>query len=539
MTEIDLSIPDIFDITSDNTNVNPEVSSELLITVEQQLKEKFKSLFGSSVNIADAVSLYQNSFTSLGNMHDATHTKSGEISKAPTIHGHKFEVTETYSNTRDSILEQKEYQAKTTDELWKEKHNKIELSVNEKEYAIYNHTQVDVVIFDANKNVIDTQQLKNLTSLEKDKFGKNRGIVVQNLLKNKYLTDESSPTHLVVPSDQHDLVETALNEIANGTDPEKSQKAKIALQKLQKGKNSSTDADSGSYSILTQTGKDVSVRIASNTASSLLAIGSQVIIGGTICELRDAVSNPQHTNLTTRIKRVLTTTIDALREKGIYSAGKDIVHEIVQIVLGIIASSFKSVTFFLKQLGNAISKIWDHVFSYITGKISSFSDFIRIVVKTIADIGIAFLALKFDTALNTFGIPSVVSGIISASLAGLAIFAVNKGIDSFFYALTSAFSKAKIAEIRREQIEKFCEEAIPQLEASREKYISFVQTYFKERNTILTSNFDNLKNAVSTNNAMAIYSSLNNINLLFGKTLGWSTQEEFDRMMLSDAPFVL
>ncbi len=211
----------------------------------------------------------------------------------------------------------------------------------------------------------------------------------------------------------------------------------------------------------------------------------------------------------------------------------------MNLLLGALRSAFKSAGTLLSTIGKGLNTVWESVYGYLTGKISSFSQLVSVILKTLVTAGIGTVAYVLEQQLTALGIPAILGGLLAAALAGLAIVFANRAIDASVFALVNIFSGAEASRIRRERIEELCREAIPRLIAEREALERTIQRYYQEREALFSAGFQQFKTALSSRDSVKTFMALETLNQAFGCTLGWKTEEEFDDMMENDTAFVL
>lgn len=522
MSTLSLAMPDIFEEPSPTGTMQPELMDGVITEVENQLMRKFTQLYGNALSLADGVALYSNSIEASKHLYRIRHTNDGKLNNNPQIHGNQFEGLEVFSNNREGIINDDGTQANTTDELSR-LHDRGELDHDYLEmYAKRNDEHTDLVLYDKQGNVLETQQLKHIKDI--------RGIV-----KKKYTTSSSAPNTIVVPADMYEEHKKTLESmIAQETDPERQKQITVALQKLRPGKTNAKDAYSPYVTVVTQTGKDAAARIGTNVGNTLLYETGSFVVGGAVWEIRDAYAHPDQMSIWKRIKRLFLAVFEKLKASSIIRTGREVGLEVFNLFLGILQSSFKSLKGFISLLGKSASQVWESICDYFSGKIKSFSELVSVVSKAFISVGIGFIAVSIEQKLTALGLPAPLGGLLAAALAGVAIVFANRSIDALLFSATSMFSPVAAAKIRREKITALCTEMIPQLIADRERFQQVVDKYYANRKALFSCAFADLHSSLASNDTQKIYASLESINNAYGATLGWTSQEEFDTFMLDE-----
>jgi hypothetical protein len=334
------------------------------------------------------------------------------------------------------------------------------------------------------------------------------------------------------------------SKLTEETDPDTKKRIQIALNKLEAGKTYAIESHLPNLSIALRTGKDTTLRVGENVVKSALQEVASLAAGGAIWEIRDAYANPYEYTFMERLQRLFLAILDKLRGLTFVRFAKELALEIFNAVLGFLKSTFKSIGHFFSLLGKAVLQVWESICDYCTGKIKSFSDLVTVVTKSLSAVGFGFLAIALEKQLIAIGIPTPIAAIMAAAFAGLGITLINKildgGIEGLVFAITSAFSGAEAARLRYESIAEYCDEILPKIVEEREKFQKMVDAYYAERANIFAYSFSEIRSSVAAKDSLKLLASLESLNKAYGRTLGWSTQEEFDEMMVnSHRPFIL
>ena len=501
------------------------IEDEVIGEIKNQLLRKYMGSFGSALSLANGTDLYAVEVDAVKRIHTVTHTKPKEgespREKKSITFGHTFEESEVMHANRDAVIEKSTIISKTSDELYDNKKTGATLG-DEDKYAVHNHTQVDIVSYD-DSGVHKTFQLKNT---------KNTGL----LLEERYTLAPDAPDHLVVPKDLYDLHKDKLTKIIKGDpSPEKREMATIALTKLRAGKTTRAETLFPNLAMAKQIISDAECRIYENIGKALLPELAVIGFGGVTWEIKDANRNPQSLTTWERIKRFFSIMWDKITTAFRLRASKEAGIEILNGLLGILRSSFKSLGAFISTAGKALNQVWESVYNYLTGKIESFSDLIGVILKTVVSVSIAGLALAFEQLLQSYGIPSIIGGFLAAALAGIAIVFANRGIDASVKSMLSVLSAVDVAKARRKEIEGYCAKALPAIMDKNEELAAFAKQYYAERKQLLGANFSTLSAGMKSENVEQVLEALQSINSAFGASLPWKSFEEFGALMLDDS----
>ena len=510
----------------------PSILDEALEEVKGQLLRRYMGTFGSSLSLASGVDLYAVQVESAKRIHTVTHTKPkpGESSrkKESIMFGHTFEELEVMQNNRTSVITGNGYTAKTTDELADMKKDNDPSYLDSLDpYARTNHTQTDVVIYDADGKPQKTLQLKNTKN-------------TKYLLEERYVFGPDAPDVILVPKGFKELHEERLKNILDdpAVDEDKKRLAREILSgnKLQES-DTVTRQDSlrPNMAIAKQAAMDAGMRVSENVAKAIMPEIAALTVHGVVWEIKDAQANPATITTWERFKRFFLILWDKVVSAFGLRAKKELALEALNGLLAILKSTFRSFSAFISTIGKAINQVWESLYNYITGKITSFSELVAVILKSITAISLGTLAFTFERFLTSVGIPSIIGGFIAAAFAGLAIVFANRGIDASIKSMMALLSAAELAKARREEIEALCAEALPRIIDGAEELSCLSDRYYAERNIDLSKSFAEMKCAIVHRDAHTVLSSLRSINAAFGASIPWKTIDEFDALMDDDS----
>lgn len=524
--------PDIFAKPEPQDAMLPKsLMEDVSAEVGNQLLRKFMDSFGSGLALADGVALYTGQVNTGRSIYDVTHNKDGSPNQSRVKFGFIFESQFTGEQNRNAVIQGTGVTYNRVDDLYRAKHRDGETLPHKDldDIASFNNMYTDVVGYDIN-GICVKQQLKVVND-------------TRILLEERYTLsdDPQAPNEIVVPADDYERHKTNLERLAQSPDPEQRAKARAASQKLRPSAITRAQTETGrAYGhVVWQTATDGACRAGEKALKGLLAEVGMLVVGGAVWELRDATENPLSLSIWQRFKRFLGVIWEKLASSAVGRAGKELGLEALNLLLGVLRSAFKSAGTLLSTIGKGLNTVWESVHGYLTGKISSFSQLVSVIFKTLTTVGIGTLAYALEQQLTALGIPSILGGLLAAALAGIAIVFANRTIDASIFALVNLLSSVEASRIRLERIEELCSEAIPRLSAEREALEHTIQSYYQERAMLFNAAFRDFKTALSSRDSVKTFMALETLNQAFGCTLGWKTEEEFDDMMERDASFVL
>lgn len=126
----------------------------------------------------------------------------------------------------------------------------------------------------------------------------------------------------------------------------------------------------------------------------------------------------------------------------------------------------------------------------------------------------------------------VIAGLAGSTVGYMAAVAV-------YDELATSLKNAKLAKEERIRVEKECQEAIELIEQYRSEMNSQVRKYIFESINIFSAGFQEMDEAILSNDINGFIRGNNRIKTLLGYEIQFETQEEFDDLMLSDSTFKL
>jgi hypothetical protein len=129
--------------------------------------------------------------------------------------------------------------------------------------------------------------------------------------------------------------------------------------------------------------------------------------------------------------------------------------------------------------------------------------------------------------------------VITAFISALVTVAIFRLIEKAAQITGSVFYKRDVARIRREEVERICEELLPIIEEKVEQLDILIEQEDKEREEIFNRSFIQIKASLSFVEIDKIILAYQEIYQYLGKELPFKNEKEFDEFMLSDESFVL
>lgn len=281
---------------------------------------------------------------------------------------------------------------------------------------------------------------------------------------------------------------------------------------------------------------DASKRIAGNIIGGTVSDVAVFACGGVAWEIRDAYRNPDAMSLLERCKRLITAIWERIKTTLKGRSLREIGSEIVTGIASALAAPLKMATAAIEKIVSVLRRLW---MDFVDGRIKSLADLFAACLKALfvaASAGVALLLeAELGPLMSTIPGGNVLAAVIAAVVAGVMIVIGNRSIDGIVRTLFGMFNTGTIARLRREEIQKMCEEAIPRLIEDRERLQALVDSHFAEREAMLDATFEDVQSARENHDFNGFLKSLITLNQAYGKVLPWVSFEEFDEFMLDDS----
>ena len=276
-------------------------------------------------------------------------------------------------------------------------------------------------------------------------------------------------------------------------------------------------------------------RTASNIGVGVMSDLALFSVGGAAMEIRDAWRNPEEMSLLDRCARLVRAIwqrfLASVKDRSLREIGT----EAITAVASIVTARLKMAAVAVEKIVDALRRLW---MDFVAGKLKTLADVVSACLKAVfAAVSVA-AAFSVESQLApqfaTFPFGDVLAALCAAVVAGVMIVLGNRGIDYIVRSMFELFQGAEVARRRREEIEAFCAETLPQLVADRERLEALVETHIAGREALLDRTFADLQSARDTNDIDGFIKALNELH-----PLPWRTFDEFVDFMHSPEPLRL
>lgn len=506
-------------MASTNVSVADDVTREIGEQVSRVIRDRLPSWGNTSLDLTTGVDLYRSHIGTFSDLRDIRRNKDGSKNKNDNkVSGGSFEILDRDARrkegreayTTDELAEL--YNKNSEDPLFK-RHPKL------KEFAKTDHTQTDLVEVRPGGRITTSQH----------KLYENIDDGIEAFMKDR------NNDCFVVPYDKYDDYMNKLNEkIKKGGDDAK--RAKHIKRGLERSAISHEQAHHAIRFSTIQLTKDASKRITANVVTGVVSDVAVFACGGAMWEIRDAYQNPDTESLLDRCKRLILAIWQRLRDAVKDRSWREIGTEIIAGVVSMLTAPLKMARAAISRIIDILRRLW---MDFVSGKIKTLADLIAACLKAIFVIASAGVALLLEAKLTPLmaAIPGgdVLAAVIAAVVAGVMIVIGNRFIDDVVRALFGIFSAGTRARMRRQEIQRICEEAIPRLIEDRERLQDLVDSHFTDREALLDATFKDMQSAHKHQDVDGFLKGLIKINEAYGKVLPWASFDEFDEFMLDDS----
>lgn len=478
--------------------ISPSVADEAIREIGQQVSQALLRFVPSGtgkfdLDIPGAIGLYGN--------HLQTHKNLGEI-RGAQLHGRALEVLHVHDRRVAG--------------------DRIDLTKP-------NDEQTDVVTVTSKDRI--RGQLKNLDPRDENRVPKNFSGYYRAFKKD--IDNEE----FIVPKGYLEGVRADLKKRAEKGDED----AKEMLPKLRESSVTRWETENPGLAHARRFAQDAATRTGRRIGVGLATDVASIAIGGVAWEIREAYREPGAMTLMERVERLLRVVWSKVKAAFKDRALREIGFEALSMGVSVLAAPLKMARAALSRILSIVQRLW---MDFVAGKIKSLADVVSAILKAVYSVACIGVAIAVERSLMSSVLGAVpgggmLSAVLAAAVAGMVIVIGNRGIESIVRGLAAMSARAALARRRREDIERFCAQAIPRMIADRDRLEELVDRHLAEREAALDSAFADMAAARDDEDIGSFLDGLNALNAAYGKALQWSSQAEFDDAMRSDEPLKL
>ena len=428
------------------------------------------------------------------------------------FHTHDQKMADRRSYTTDELAIMKEDGDPEYDRLLR-KHPEID------NLAQQNHEQTDVVTI--TRQGIERAQVKNLDK-PSDYF--------------PAFEKDADNERFIVPRDKYESVKADLEARAKSGGAE-GQAAQEFLQRLEPASASRWATQHPKWAHAGEIAQDAATRAGRSIAVGVATDIALITIGGVAWEIREYYRSPNAMTLWERVDRLLRVVWSKIKAAFNERALREIGFEALSIGVSMLAAPLKMAKAAIEKIWGVLQRLW---MDFVGGRIKGLADVVSALLKAVYSVACIGVAIAVERSLsNVLGVVpggEILSAVLAAAVAGVIIVIGNRGIETIVRGLAVLSSRAELARRKRVEIEQFCDWAIPQMMADRERLEEFVDRHLAERKFALDRSFADMAAARDDGAQQRFLDALIEVNADYGKALPWRSQAEFDSRMRPEAP---
>ena len=285
---------------------------------------------------------------------------------------------------------------------------------------------------------------------------------------------------------------------------------------------------------------DVARRTVGTIATGVTSDLAMFAVGGAAMEIREAYRHPDDMPLFDRCVRLVRAIWErllvSLKDRSLREVGSETITALVSVLTAPLPA-VKRIFDAAEGIINVLRRLW---MDFVDGRLKTLADVVAAGLKAVFIVASIGVTTALESGFESlFGAVPVVGEILpalcAAVVAGVMIVVGSRAIDHIVRSLFALFQGAEVARRRREEIESFCAEHIPQLIADRQRLESLVEAHLADREALFACTFADLRSARDGNDVDGFLNGLQKLNQAYGKTLPWGTHREFDDFMLDDS----
>ncbi|NWK53850.1 hypothetical protein HYG89_15155 [Acinetobacter sp. SwsAc5] len=262
------------------------------------------------------------------------------------------------------------------------------------------------------------------------------------------------------------------------------------------------------------------------------------MVGRCIVEIRQAWKD-KSVDFSTRFKNVIDDTQRKFKEIFEEDFIKKLSKSVIDYVIGLISGFYKNIYKAIQKGGKYFKIICDEMWLFITGKNKSLFQTISNIAKAIAALAVITLIVGLYQYLISIGIPEVFSVVITSFVSALLMVAIFRLIEKVAQITGSVFYTRDVARVRRQEVERICEEVLPLIEEKVALLDGLIEQEDKEREAIFNKSFEQITSSLTSIEIDQIVLAYQKLYQYLGKDLPFKNEKEFDDFMMDGKNFVI
>ncbi|MDU4393484.1 MAG: hypothetical protein E7I55_05785 [Acinetobacter ursingii] len=223
------------------------------------------------------------------------------------------------------------------------------------------------------------------------------------------------------------------------------------------------------------------------------------------------------------------------KEDLIPNLSKVVINYLVNLVSGFL----KNIKQALQKGGQYFKVLCDEIWRFISGENQSLIQTITNISKAIAGMAILTFIVGMHQYLISAGLPELFVIVITAFISALMTVAIFRFIEKAAQFTGSVFYTRDVARIRREEVERICEEVLPVIEEKVAQLDILIEQEDRERTEIFNRSFTQIQASLSSIDIDQIVLAYQDLYQYLGKDFPFKNEKEFDDFMLDGKDFII
>lgn len=257
-----------------------------------------------------------------------------------------------------------------------------------------------------------------------------------------------------------------------------------------------------------------------------------------LVEIRQACKD-QSIDFSSRLQNVIDDTKSEFKEILEQHLIKKLSKSVIDYIAGLIVGFYKNIHQAIQKGGKYFKIICDEMWLFVTGKNTSLFQTILNISKAIAALAVFTFIVGLHQYLTSMGISEVFVVIITAFISALVTVAIFRLIERAAQLTGSVFYTRDVARIRRQEVERICEEVLPIVEEQVAQIDILIEQVDQERGKLFNRSFVQIKDSLTSIEIDQIVLAYQGLYQYLEKDLPFRNKEEFDDFMIDGRNFVL
>lgn len=512
-----------------------DISTKLNVDLSWTLEQRSEKLLDASMQYRDE-------------LQEVLKTKSVGHNQNPNRQGNLFEVRDAFINNLEEAITNSDKKYATADYLYELKQQGVPFTNSIAEMANYNDNATDVVAFIKGK-ILESEKaqyksIKNFAQLAAERYLENNEKLVVPLENF-----EKARAFWELKAELGDVnAQAVLEKLVSG----KISRSSVSLQgtwietvvvtfsdeeKAKKNLQNLADHFLIAESELYHKGHFVTHEVVKQANVSIKQVIAYMV-GRCVIEIRQAWKDGA-IDFSTRLQNVINDTKRKFKEKFEEGVIKNLSKSAIDYIIGLISGFYKNTYQAIQKGGKYFKVVCDEMWLFISGENKSLFQTVLNISKAISALAVITFIMGLYQYLISIGIPEVFSVAITSFVSALVTVAIFRLIEKAAQITGSVFYTRDVARVRRQEVERICEEVLPLIEEKVAQLDGLIEQEDKEREEIFNKSFVQIKASLRSVEINKIVIAYQELYQYLGQKLPFTNENEFDDFMMSNKSFEL